>query len=603
MNIDDIIQSALEINDAERLAELERQIFVKGKESIAPFAPMLELADGAVERFGLAPAEEPLNAGFEDLRSVAIAIANRISKARRRIDYNLKTSGNFNGIRIISEGDSWFQYPVFLHDIVDNLKEDADKAVLSFGGAGDLLCEMSDEQEYLDALRTQDARIFLLSGGGNDLFGDGRLASILHPNIPGGDVDDHIKPAAYRQLMTGIADDYRRTIEQVLSIRPDIHILGHTYDVPVRHDGRWIGAPLKALGIPMELGQRIIVRLLDDFVGVLNALSNEIENFTLVNLRGAVGESRNSWEDEIHPRNAGFERIADLFRDAISKVLHARKPLSAGTQKSVTPTVPKHGIMVANETRILNCTKSDTDQDWSMEDALTSGALTDAEYYADSHDLRAPWWPIGDQGSTGSCVGWAAADSVLRWHFVKQGRIGQNDRLSVRFLWMAAKETDEFNRRPTAFIEQSGTSLKAALDVARKLGVVREQVLPFQSGAVFPGSERSFYTQAAQLKIASYHYLGNNLSNWRRWLYAGGPILTRLQVDATFQNAAGTNGYLDAYGTAAPYGGHAIALVGYDRRGFIVRNSWSEDWGDQGFAFATDAYAQAAFTEAYGVIV
>jgi hypothetical protein len=33
-------------------------------------------------------------------------------------------------------------------------------------------------------------------------------------------------------------------------------------------------------------------------------------------------------------------------------------------------------------------------------------------------DLCDTWWGMGDQGSTGSCVGWAKADSVLRWHFI-----------------------------------------------------------------------------------------------------------------------------------------------------------------------------------------
>ena len=47
-------------------------------------------------------------------------------------------------------------------------------------------------------------------------------------------------------------------------------------------------------------------------------------------------------------------------------------------------------------------------------------------------DLRAEWWPIGDQGSTGSCVGWAVADSVLRWHFVQAGLLEPGEHLDRR---------------------------------------------------------------------------------------------------------------------------------------------------------------------------
>jgi Papain family cysteine protease len=50
-------------------------------------------------------------------------------------------------------------------------------------------------------------------------------------------------------------------------------------------------------------------------------------------------------------------------------------------------------------------------------------------------------------------------------------------------------------------------------------------------------------------------------------------------------------------------GGHAVALVGYTPDRFIVRNSWGTGWGDGGFAYASLAYAQDAFTEAYGASV
>ena len=85
-------------------------------------------------------------------------------------------------------------------------------------------------------------------------------------------------------------------------------------------------------------------------------------------------------------------------------------------------------------------------------------------------------------------------------------------------------------------------------------------------------------------------------------IYTGGPILTRLDVDATWNNV-GANGQLKTYKPATAHGGHAIALVGYTKTHFIVRNSWGTDWADGGFAYATNAYAFAAFTEAYGVTV
>jgi hypothetical protein len=171
----------------------------------------------------------------------------------------------------------------------------------------------------------------------------------------------------------------------------------------------------------------------------------------------------------------------------------------------------------------------------------------------------------------------------------------------MRYVWMAAKETDVFITRPTTFIETDGTSLKAALDIVRKFGVVLDTTLPFATGQLYPGQVGTFYALAAQRKIASYFNLGSSLAAWRKWIALNGPILTRLDVDATWDNAAATQGKLTTYKPATARGGHAVALVGYTATTFIVRNSWGTGWGDKGFGYASNAYAAAAFTEAYGV--
>lgn len=259
-----------------------------------------------------------------------------------------------------------------------------------------------------------------------------------------------------------------------------------------------------------------------------------------------------------------------------------------------------------SEDRILNCVPSrDTERDWQPHHAREAGLVaTPDQALPQEVDLRQPWWNIGDQGSTGSCVGWATADSVLRWHFVKAGQLRQDDPLSVRFVWMASKETDEFASEPTTFIEKEGTSLKAAVQVARKFGVVRDTVLAFKPPPfMFPGDTSTFYALASQMRIAAYFNLGRDLNEWRTWLGSGnGPILTRLSVDDTWYDATSTEGRLDNYKQETARGGHAVALVGYTRqRRFIVRNSWGTDWGDGGYGYASEEYAQHAFTEAYGV--
>ncbi len=256
--------------------------------------------------------------------------------------------------------------------------------------------------------------------------------------------------------------------------------------------------------------------------------------------------------------------------------------------------------------RILNCVPSQmVERDWTLRAAQDAGLLgLPVPPIPPEKDLREPaWWKVGDQKLTGSCVGWATADSVLRWHFVKQARIGAKEPLSPRFIWMAAKETDEFVTRPTTFIETDGTSLKAALDIARKFGAVLDSVLPFASGVLYQEEASTFYAIAARLRIASYFNLDRDLDKWKLWLALKGPILTRLNVDATWDNAGATNGNLDTYKPDTVRGGHAVALVGYTPTRFIVRNSWGTGWGVKGFGYASTKYAKAAFSEAYGVDV
>jgi hypothetical protein len=71
-----------------------------------------------------------------------------------------------------------------------------------------------------------------------------------------------------------------------------------------------------------------------------------------------------------------------------------------------------------------------------------------------SVDLRQAWWDVGDQGQTGSCVGWASADGVVRYDMVHSNKLAKTEKLFPRYVWMASKETDEYILRPESFVEQ-----------------------------------------------------------------------------------------------------------------------------------------------------
>ncbi len=245
-----------------------------------------------------------------------------------------------------------------------------------------------------------------------------------------------------------------------------------------------------------------------------------------------------------------------------------------------------------------------TENDWQLVDSIAAGSIGAPAALPPSVDMRAAWWKINSQENTGSCVGWATADGVVRWHMTKAGKISQTTLLSPRHIWMASKETDTITTRPESFIEGAGTTLKAAVDVARKHGVALMDDLPFHiQTKMYTGNENAFYVSCAQRKISAYFNLHRNLSSWKTWLAGTGPILAAFNVDSSWDNAALNNGNIDTFHPDTVRGGHAICIVGYRADGrFIVRNSWGTTWGVNGFGYLHPDYIAAAFyDESYGV--
>ena len=60
-----------------------------------------------------------------------------------------------------------------------------------------------------------------------------------------------------------------------------------------------------------------------------------------------------------------------------------------------------------------------TENDWQLADSIAAGSIGAPAKLPASVDMRAAWWKINNQENTGSCVGWATADGVVRWHMTK----------------------------------------------------------------------------------------------------------------------------------------------------------------------------------------
>lgn len=264
----------------------------------------------------------------------------------------------------------------------------------------------------------------------------------------------------------------------------------------------------------------------------------------------------------------------------------------------------KASSTTANSDRICNLVPSvGTETDWRLDDAFAAGALAAAGALPPAVDLREDWWEIGDQEATGSCVGWATGDGLMRYLLVKAGKLAPTDHVSSRYVWMASKETDEIVTRPETFIEASGTMLKAAAQVCTRYGVVTTDLLPFHlDTTLYAGRENEFWAAAAQLRATAFINMDQNLEGWKDRLALGQPVLVGFQVDASWDAAKSNGGEIKDFQPATVRGGHAVALVGYREDGaFIVRNSWgTTNWGDEGFGYVHPEYiAEAFFPESY----
>lgn len=323
----DTLEAALK-----RLEDLLETGFVERDNAPLPYTAGLDMTDAFRAQF---VSEE--EAAAESLRNTAIDAANDLERARRRIRYRLKTLFGFDGLRIVEEGDSWTQFPFLLRDIGDALNEPDDFAVFSVGAAGDLISNMAAEKEYLEALKTTQAPALVLSGGGNDLFGT--LRDYLFDFIDGAQPVDLINEGALDGIFETVIEAYDTILSDVADAFPAVRVFVHGYDLPYPlEDGRWIGPALTARSIPFDIGREVLRVILDRFNDELAALTAKHSHLIYCDLRGKVDRGPNSWFNELHPKNAGYARAAQVFETAIRDAFAAgsAKVAFAGAERTRT---------------------------------------------------------------------------------------------------------------------------------------------------------------------------------------------------------------------------------------------------------------------------
>ena len=249
----------------------------------------------------------------------ALTFCNRICRLRRRLIFDRMVAGDYSGPVIVSEGDSWFQFPILLQDTIDHLYAQG-LAVRSLGAAGDTLANMLEKREYIDAIAETGATVFLLSAGGNDALGGGNLKAHLCDFDPALSAAAHLKPS-FDALLDHAMVMVERVLRQVEALAGVVTIC-HGYDYAIPRAQKWLGEPMHAHDIDEPAIQREIVKkMIDGFNDRLRRLVARFgDRVVYVNARGAVGADPDDWHDELHPTSAGYGRVARRFAQAIAEV-------------------------------------------------------------------------------------------------------------------------------------------------------------------------------------------------------------------------------------------------------------------------------------------
>lgn len=274
--------------------------------------------------------------------AMILSSMNWLDRARRKRIFLNRIEEEPDTPILVSEGDSWFQFPFVLRDVVDQLG--SSHLVWSLDAAGDTLANMvGPNAEYLDALhevrdrhRPRPIRAFLFSGAGNDVIGeDASGTSNLFQSVktfaPGKDARFHIDTQHYRERLAFVEAAYKMVIRATRAEFPDLPIVIHGYDhtIPALASGdprkpwwasrnEWLGGPLDRRGVlDPALRATICKAMIDD----LNEMQKRIADPALnggfakvfhVDVRGTLRLA--DFADEIHPTDDGFARVAERFR-------------------------------------------------------------------------------------------------------------------------------------------------------------------------------------------------------------------------------------------------------------------------------------------------
>lgn len=318
-----------------------RPYFIGDKSASRSFAPVVVTDPNRVEMDDLDR--------FRVESAFAMNWANNIARWRRQTRFTRRRQRGERLPVLVAEGDSWFQFPFLLQDIIDQF--DRIYNVWCVSAAGDTLQNMVDSApEYIDAIAQQQERpkVFLFSAAGNDLVGnDPDGTSIVYRVVrdfePGRPPAWYLQTDAFAERLAFVEKAYRTLLQNVerefgREVQSVVH--GYDYALPASPDDprrpvwadkdQWLGAPLRQRGIIDPGLQRAIVRLMIDQLNALqkrlcggNNAGGAFSTAFHVDLRGTLPNIAN-WADELHPTDGGFATTAQRFMPILEGIMRGK---------------------------------------------------------------------------------------------------------------------------------------------------------------------------------------------------------------------------------------------------------------------------------------
>lgn len=177
-------------------------------------------------------------------------------------------------------------------------------------------------------------------------------------------------------------------------------------------------------------------------------------------------------------------------------------------------------------------------------------------------DLRPQMRPVRDQGRQGTCSA-QTASAMKEWQ--ESVDVKYKEYMSPQFV---------YNLRTT---QGEGMTPKDTMNILYKTGIVPETVYPYGN---FKKATDAQLKQAASYKIQGYAQI-NTIEALKKALFANGPCYIAFPV----YNSDKMEFWKQETPTQQMLGGHAVCVAGYLKDCFIIRNSWTDKWGDKGYTY------------------